>query len=1145
MKPSHFHSLYMNGRSDPQFEDADEEDNYGTIPGPAHAEMVRRGGFHGAGSRFGSSMAMVNPHANFPVHSTPSAVGPGHHRSLLLQSAMMNRAMVAVHPSSMRGGSDMAEAAYLANNVPLFQRPGAKAPVTWHQQSRLQEQQMALGAMQERSLPYRTSPRERMDEANAERHHLSRGMFPTIVRESVFQDSSRIRGEEALRLLELGLDIGPSGTTGLSEASLAHQDIYSTFRHPISNTFTPTLSPHFLNHPSYSEEEELARSRMQIVRPSEVDKVSEKTPIVIPADKKNRKMSIELDEGEWADEGDETGFNALLAASFHAENSTEKKRKTKAEGSSMEKKVKKPDLGSNATEFTTLEWRCVFTSLSLAEDKYWLSDLQCYIRLNFIEVFGATEDDLMSNMQGRSKPTFIGQVGIRCMHCKHVPSCERAQNHIYFPTVMSGIYNSVQVLVRTHLECCSYIPEDVREKIDGLKSSSSARGGRKQYWLDSAKKMGLCDTPRGIIFDKDPLRCKAEVEAAEKTSNRTFNTSLLPVTLSPADVAPVEAASEASADASLANLEPIVFARDKHLISEVLYLTFQNMHKVPIVESDQVGCYKNRPLGFIGLSCNHCVGQAGSGRYFPANEASLSQTTTSQTLLNHVRKCRRAPAEVGLAIESLMRTKLQKKGEKPRHGGRKVFFHRLWCRMQGLPEPTNDEIALEGNMRRDTTRLRKGRSKSGGSCSFSDSESEDEPALQDVNINADAMNFDGLPGNNENSSESESEHEMVHTTLCLNQSKQTDGNSKTYFSGTASLSQPDDSYWLSDLQCFVRSECLEAFSATMADIASSENILEGQVGIRCAFCAKSMPSTSSADYIAYPNSIKEISAVVLDLARLHFPKCPNMPENSKATLKSLVGYGSRSKIDATKYCMDAAKETGMIDWPDRTVRFFRDPGDLGAAERLFQSLDTAKTLEKSDTIVRKLDRRIIADHLFFLLSQLQICSYDVSIDRRRGRTAIKEAGFRGIECIHCADKGTKKGRYFPVSAKLFCDGTSPNIQNHLLACEFCPEDIKSSLEYLSHRVSDEKTRLRCGWRKKYYATLWKRIHAPNSADEDASIDGDQEIVSENLMESSDDSDVECTVGNAMIDAAARWLTELGDAVDVVEKEKRARGRKLS
>ena len=68
---------------------------------------------------------------------------------------------------------------------------------------------------------------------------------------------------------------------------------------------------------------------------------------------------------------------------------------------------------------------------------------------------------------------------------------------------------------------------------------------------------------------------------------------------------------------------------------------------------------------------------------------------------------------------------------------------------------------------------------------------------------------------------------------------------------------------------------------------------------------------------------------------------------------------------------------------------------------------------------------------------------------------------------------------------------------------------------------------------------------PNSADEDTSIDGDQETVSENLMESSDDSDVECTVGNAMIDAAARWLTELGNAVDVVEKEKRARGRKLS
>jgi len=68
---------------------------------------------------------------------------------------------------------------------------------------------------------------------------------------------------------------------------------------------------------------------MQIGRPSEVDRGSEKSPVVISAAKKMCKMSIELDEGEWVDKEDETGFNALLAASFHAENSTEKKRKTK------------------------------------------------------------------------------------------------------------------------------------------------------------------------------------------------------------------------------------------------------------------------------------------------------------------------------------------------------------------------------------------------------------------------------------------------------------------------------------------------------------------------------------------------------------------------------------------------------------------------------------------------------------------------------------------------------------------------------------------------------------------------------------------------------------------------------------------------
>lgn len=75
------------------------------------------------------------------------------------------------------------------------------------------------------------------------------------------------------------------------------------------------------------------------------------------------------------------------------------------------------------------------------------------------------------------------------------------------------------------------------------------------------------------------------------------------------------------------------------------------------MDADRVGCYKGRKTGFPGLACRHCVGQAGCGRYFPASEASLSQTTTSQTIVNHVRNCRRCPIDIREQLDFMKMTK--------------------------------------------------------------------------------------------------------------------------------------------------------------------------------------------------------------------------------------------------------------------------------------------------------------------------------------------------------------------------------------------------------------------------------------------------------------------------------------------------------
>lgn len=74
--------------------------------------------------------------------------------------------------------------------------------------------------------------------------------------------------------------------------------------------------------------------------------------------------------------------------------------------------------GATVIEDGTNQWYTGCVPLGLDDDKYWLSELQVYLRANFAEAFGATEEDIAAPMHGRNKPIALGQVGIRCMHCK-------------------------------------------------------------------------------------------------------------------------------------------------------------------------------------------------------------------------------------------------------------------------------------------------------------------------------------------------------------------------------------------------------------------------------------------------------------------------------------------------------------------------------------------------------------------------------------------------------------------------------------------------------------------------------------------------------------------------------------------------------
>jgi hypothetical protein len=141
-------------------------------------------------------------------------------------------------------------------------------------------------------------------------------------------------------------------------------------------------------------------------------------------------------------------------------------------------------------------------TLQHPDDKLLLCDHHVLLR-HQIEVFEATEDDINVPTRGRNKCVQVGQVGIRCRHCKNVPVFHRQRGSMYFPFSTSGIYQAAQNMSSTHLQCglCRGMPEALKQQFAELipsRTKGSAVG--QPYWTQCAREMGLVDTEDGIRF---------------------------------------------------------------------------------------------------------------------------------------------------------------------------------------------------------------------------------------------------------------------------------------------------------------------------------------------------------------------------------------------------------------------------------------------------------------------------------------------------------------------------------------------------------------------------------------------------------------------------------------------------------------------
>lgn len=716
-------------------------------------------------------------------------------------------------------------------------------------------------------------------------------------------------------------------------------------------------------------------------------------------------------------------------------------------------------------------------------------------------------------------------------------------------------------MLRLHFDTCQNMPVEVRQKIEALKKSSSARGGRKQYWQESAKRLGLIDTPHGIYFSRnpsDPLPPLSSTNDVYLSSSGKKRKNSISRAVSDGSVPPatdtalnsimrkrLKNSSSVDDDASAESVTPdpislgylpedqiypLVLPEDKDLISDYLYLTLEQMQPCNLMEADQVGCYKGREVGFPGLACKHCVGQAGCGRYFPASEASLSQTTTSQTILNHVRNCRRCPTEIKDRLEEMKAAKSGgKKGDKPKHGGRKVFFHRLWCRIQRIdnseeedtvPGSNTKKIHHSGRKSKFTPKKKKsysnGRSSRTLSFEVSDSEFEGDSTEEENSSTTSSSSFGSQTEYEHNkdfygeektkiSEREQEEEDSIISDIDSNLTIEVDG---------VSLSKSDDIHWLPKLHRYIRVHMIEAFTATSEDQSSSHDVVvKGQAGIRCVFCArKNHQNHTILDYARFPANLAELQNSSNELASTHLRECDSIPENIKSKFLSLYANGTNhasSMDDATvQYWIDSSKELGLINSNEGNgIVFKRDPYTVSPADMLKRYMrgkpilqhqnglrpggdqsryglftkHLTKSSSMKNALIRMEDKGQVTDFICLLLLQVKPCFFQES-DRRKGTGSHRrdrEIGYPGLGCIHCAAT-SNQGRYFPFSPKSLSDNISQAMHSHMQTCPACPEPIKSSLSFLSHRSLVQKTKMKCGWKRLFYKKIWDRLYENNS-----------------------------------------------------------------
>ena len=298
------------------------------------------------------------------------------------------------------------------------------------------------------------------------------------------------------------------------------------------------------------------------------------------------------------------------------------------------------------------------TSLFTESDSSFLDPVHNFIRCKCIELFVVTQADMMDPGRG-ARSSKLGQVGLRCFYCKDAPRQELAKQAVLFPSKRETIFESVRNFQRAHLNACTYIPEQVKAEYKNLIEHDGSRKKPvkyvKAYYAEAASELGLVDTPNGLIFGAPPNRTGipserlgALIRAVESPATRSsFWKTYSSGKDEDIQMKKFEHVASYYTREIIINARrepsPLVYPQDFPTISDIDFLLFHQVSpcRPPAARLEHRGLNAAQFNSLSGLCCKHCACAnardiSHKGVYFPTSLAALSDSSFSQTLLNHI-----------------------------------------------------------------------------------------------------------------------------------------------------------------------------------------------------------------------------------------------------------------------------------------------------------------------------------------------------------------------------------------------------------------------------------------------------------------------------------------------------------------------------